>query len=163
MKRLLLAFGAFTLAGLACVGWAPSVPAVAVQPSVPGPSQTDASEADSSDAAPWVGLESSIGDAVEDAMGNQKVPGAVVIIGRDDRVLFRHAYGFRQLQPDRAPMTVDTLFDLASLTKPIATATSVMVLAERGALGLDDALAKYVPECAGGDKRTITIRHLLLH
>jgi uncharacterized protein YbbC (DUF1343 family) len=163
MKRLLLAFGAFTLAGLACVGRAPSVPAVAVQPSVPGPSQTDASEADSSDAAPWVGLESSIGDAVEDAMGNQKVPGAVVIIGRDDRVLFRHAYGFRQLQPDRAPMTVDTLFDLASLTKPIATATSVMVLAERGALGLDDALAKYVPECAGDGKGAITLRQLLLH
>ncbi len=160
MKRPLLAFGAVTLACLACVVHAPSAPAVAIQASVPGPAQ-DASQAESGDAGMSLGLEASIGEAVEEAIGNQKVPGAVVIIGRDDGVLFRRAYGFRQVQPDRTPMTVDTLFDLASLTKPIATATSVMILAERGALGLDDALAKYVPECAG--KGAITLRQLLLH
>src|SRR5580698_5553055 len=111
MKRLLLAFGAVTLACLACVV---RVPAVAVPPSVPGPSPTDASQVDSSDAGPSSGLESSIDEAVEEAIRDQKVPGAVVIIGRADGVLFRRAYGFRQLQPDRVPMTVDTLFDLAS-------------------------------------------------
>jgi uncharacterized protein YbbC (DUF1343 family) len=60
-------------------------------------------------------------------------------------------------------MTLDTLFDLASVTKPIATATSVMVLVERGVVGLDDRLARYVPECGKNGKQAITLRHLLLH
>ncbi len=96
-------------------------------------------------------------------MASQSVPGGVVVIGRHDRVLFRRAYGFRELLPDRVPTTLDTLYDLASLTKPIATATSIMVLVERGALGLDDLLVKYVPECNREGKRAITLRHLLLH
>jgi uncharacterized protein YbbC (DUF1343 family) len=96
-------------------------------------------------------------------MASQSLPGGVVVIGRHDRVLFRRAYGFRELLPDRVPTTLDTVFDLASLTKPIATATSIMVLSERGAISLDDPLAKYVPECAQEGKRAITIRHLLLH
>jgi uncharacterized protein YbbC (DUF1343 family) len=60
-------------------------------------------------------------------------------------------------------MAIDTVFDLASLTKPIATATSIMVLAERREVSLDDPLAKYVPECAINGKSGITLRHLLLH
>src|SRR5215471_9730293 len=96
-------------------------------------------------------------------MADRKVPGAVVVIGRHDEVLLRRAYGFRELQPDRVPMTLDTVFDLASLTKPIATATSIMVLAERGVVALDDPVAKYVPEFAGGGRAAITLRHLLLH
>ena len=123
----------------------------------------DAGRVEGSEDAPTFAPAQSIDDAVNDAIANQKVPGAVVIIGRDDCVLFRRAYGFRQLQPDRAPMTVDTLFDLASLTKPIATATSVMVLAERGLIQLDDSVAKYVSECAGGSKAAMTLRQLLLH
>jgi uncharacterized protein YbbC (DUF1343 family) len=107
--------------------------------------------------------EAAIDAAVEGAIAAQSVPGAVVLIGRHDRVVFRHAYGFRQVEPDRVPMTVDTLFDLASLTKPVATATAIMALVERGSVALDDALARYVPECNGEDKRTITLRHLLLH
>jgi uncharacterized protein YbbC (DUF1343 family) len=108
-------------------------------------------------------LASALDGAVEDAMAEGKMPGAVVVVGRHDRVLHRRAYGFRQVQPDQAPMTLDTLFDLASLTKPLATATSILVLAERGAIRLDDPLAKYVPECGGGGKTAITLRHLLLH
>lgn len=123
----------------------------------------DAGRPDAAADDPLPALASSIDRAVEDAIADQKVPGAVVIVGRADRVLIRRAYGFRELQPDRTPMTEDTLFDLASLTKPVATATSVMVLAERGAVGLDDALAKYVPECASGGKQAITLRELLLH
>jgi uncharacterized protein YbbC (DUF1343 family)/CubicO group peptidase (beta-lactamase class C family) len=127
------------------------------------PAASDAGRAEPTVDDPLRALASSIGQAVEEAIADQRVPGAVVVVGRADRILLRRAYGFRALQPERAPMMVDTLFDLASLTKPIATATSVMVLAERGALGLDDALAKYVPECAIGGKRAITIRQLLLH
>jgi len=107
--------------------------------------------------------EAAIDAAVEEAITGQSLPGAVVIVGRHDRILLRRAYGWRELEPSRAPMTLDTLFDLASLTKPIATATSIMVLVERGAVGLDDPLVKYIPECAAGGKGEITLRHLLLH
>jgi uncharacterized protein YbbC (DUF1343 family) len=107
--------------------------------------------------------EAAIDAAVEEAISAQSVPGAVVLIGRRDRVLLRRAYGLRQVEPDRAPMTIDTVFDLASLTKPIATATSIMVLFERAGVGIDDLLIKYVPECGKEGKRTVTLRHLLLH
>jgi uncharacterized protein YbbC (DUF1343 family)/CubicO group peptidase (beta-lactamase class C family) len=107
--------------------------------------------------------EEAIDAAVAEAIANHSVPGAVIVVGRHDRILFRRAYGFRQVEPDRSPMTLDTVFDLASLTKPIATATSIMVLAERGALGLDDPLVKYVAECDNRGKSAITLRHLLLH
>jgi CubicO group peptidase (beta-lactamase class C family) len=104
-----------------------------------------------------------VDDAVLEAVGQHKMPGAVVVIGRHDRVLFRRAYGLRAIDPDPTPMTLDTVFDLTSLTKPVATATSIMVLVERGKVGLDDPLVRYVPECAGGGKSAITLRHLLLH
>ncbi len=101
--------------------------------------------------------------AVAQAIAAQNLPGGVIVVGRHDRILFRRAYGFREVQPDRVPTTLDTVFDLASLTKPIATATSIMVLVERGAIALDDLLVKYVPECNREGKRSITLRHLLLH
>jgi uncharacterized protein YbbC (DUF1343 family) len=107
--------------------------------------------------------EAAIDAAAEAAIANHDVPGAVIVVGRHDEVRFRRAYGFRQLEPDRTPMTVDTLFDLASVTKPIATATSVMALVERAAVRLDDPLSKFVPECAAKGKAGITLRHLLLH
>jgi uncharacterized protein YbbC (DUF1343 family) len=107
--------------------------------------------------------EAAIDAAVEEAISSRSVPGAVVLIGRRDRVLFRRAYGFREVEPDRVPTTIDTVFDLASLTKPIATATSIMVLVERGSVGLDDSIVRYVPECNKEGKRAITLRHLLLH
>jgi uncharacterized protein YbbC (DUF1343 family) len=107
--------------------------------------------------------EAAIDAAVEEAIANQSLPGAVVVIGRHDRILLRRAYGYRELEPSLATMTLDTLFDLASLTKPIATATSIMVLVERGGVALEDPLVKYVPECGTGGKGEITLRHLLLH
>jgi uncharacterized protein YbbC (DUF1343 family)/CubicO group peptidase (beta-lactamase class C family) len=107
--------------------------------------------------------DAAIDAAVADAIASASVPGAVVVIGRHDRVLFRRAYGYRELEPERAAMTLDTLFDLASVTKPVATATSIMVLVERGKITLDDPLVKYVPECDREGKRAITLRHLLLH
>jgi uncharacterized protein YbbC (DUF1343 family) len=99
----------------------------------------------------------------KDAISSGSVPGAVVVVGRHDRILLRRAYGWRELEPQRAAMTLDTLFDLASLTKPIATATTVMALVERGTIALDDPLVKYVPECNNGGKTAITLRQLLLH
>jgi uncharacterized protein YbbC (DUF1343 family) len=134
--------------------------AVPARPPPPEPSVRPAEV--EADAEPPAAL-APIDAAAEDAIASGKVPGAVVVVGRHDVILHRRAYGSRQLLPDRAPMLVDTVFDLASLTKPIATATSVMELVERGQLALDDPLVKYVPECARGGKAAITLRQLLLH
>ena len=84
-------------------------------------------------------------------------------IGRHDRVISQKAYGLREVEPERVAMTEDTVFDLASLTKPIATATSIMVLADHGKLKLDDPVARYVPEFGRHNKAGITLRHLLTH
>ena len=105
----------------------------------------------------------SIDDVVNAAVGEGKLPGAVVVIGRRDRILFRRAYGARALEPARVAMTADTVFDLASLTKPIATATSVLILADRGLLSIDDPVAKHLPDFGKNGKSNITIRHLLTH
>lgn len=108
---------------------------------------------------------SEIDGVVSRAILRHDVPGAVVLIGRHGSVVFRRAYGFRALQPHAEPMTVDTLFDLASLTKVVATAPSVMLLVERGMLRLDDRISKWIPEfgTAGGGRESITLEQLLLH
>ncbi|HEY4014100.1 MAG TPA: exo-beta-N-acetylmuramidase NamZ domain-containing protein [Polyangiaceae bacterium] len=169
-----LALASLSVAGVvgwfeACGGRAP------VLPSVPAASTSEATarEAGVGTGAPVEGgVESvrreafpgpAIDAAVAKAIAGGMVPGAVIVVGRRDGVLFRRAYGFRELLPDRVPMTEDTLFDLASVTKPIATATSLMVLVERGAVALDDRLARYVPECGKNGKEAITLRQLLLH
>ncbi len=90
-------------------------------------------------------------------------PGIVLLIGRGDRVLFRRAYGYRMNDPTSEPMTVDTLFDLASVTKPTATASAIMLLVQDGKIALDDPVARYVPEFNRPDKKDITILHLLTH
>ena len=104
-----------------------------------------------------------IDDIVQEGLEQDKMPGCVVMIGRREGIAFRRAYGFRQLQPEKIAMTTDTVFDLASLTKPIATATSVMALIQQGKLDPDATVATYLPEFAQNGKETITIRHLLTH
>ena len=104
-----------------------------------------------------------IDQVVAQALAARQMPGCVVLIARQGKVVFLDAYGNRAVEPDVIPMTVDTVFDVASLTKPIATATSVMLLAEEGRLGLDDAVAKHLPEFAANGKELITIRQLLTH
>jgi uncharacterized protein YbbC (DUF1343 family)/CubicO group peptidase (beta-lactamase class C family) len=91
------------------------------------------------------------------------IPGAVLLVGHDGRVIYRKAYGSRALEPHREAMTLDTIFDLASLTKVICTTTAVMQLVERGLVRLNDPLAKYLPDFAGNGKEDITIRQLLTH
>src|ERR1700691_4268863 len=83
-----------------------------------------------------------IDQIVNDAVADHRLPGAVVIVGHDGRVVFRRAYGMRSLEPAQEGMTVDTIFDMASLTKPLATAVAVMQLYEQGKIGLNDAVAK---------------------
>ncbi|NOX53626.1 MAG: beta-lactamase family protein, partial [Planctomycetes bacterium] len=92
-----------------------------------------------------------------------RMPGCVVCIGRRGFIVFRKAYGFRQLLPKKERMTSDTLFDLASLTKPVATATSIMLLVERGQIRLRDEVADHIPEFGQNGKEDITIEQLLTH
>ncbi len=106
---------------------------------------------------------SDIDRAVERALKLKRMPGCVVVVGRGDGVRFEKAYGFRALYPKREPMTLDTIFDLASLTKPVATATSVMILLEQGRLRLDQKAASIVRELDTKYKRAITVRQLLVH
>src|ERR1700751_4234987 len=106
---------------------------------------------------------SSIDTLVQQAVERQEIPGAVVEIGHGGRVVFQKAYGERSLEPSREAMTVDTVFDMASLTKPLMTATAVMQLCEEGKLSFNDPVAKYLPEFAANGKQDITIRQLLTH
>jgi uncharacterized protein YbbC (DUF1343 family)/CubicO group peptidase (beta-lactamase class C family) len=99
---------------------------------------------------------------VDDAIQTNLIPGAVVLIGHNGRVVYRRAYGSRSVIPDREPMTLDTIFDAASLTKVVATTPSIMKLFEAGKIRLDDPVTKYLPEFQGG-KSNITIRLLMTH
>jgi uncharacterized protein YbbC (DUF1343 family)/CubicO group peptidase (beta-lactamase class C family) len=101
--------------------------------------------------------------AAESAIKRGDCPGAVVLVLHNDEVVFRKAYGNRSLQPEKAAMTPETVFDMASLTKPIATATSVFVLIEQGKLLLSEKVATYWPEFATNKKDAVTVEHLLLH
>lgn len=100
---------------------------------------------------------------IESAIREGTIPGAVLVVGHDDQVIYRKAYGERALEPRREAMTVDTIFDVASLTKVIVTTTAVMQLVERGEVRLNDPVAKYLPEFAQNGKEDITVRQLLTH
>ncbi len=97
------------------------------------------------------------------AVAQGTIPGGVVLIGHNGAVVYRKAYGMRSLEPGREAMTVDTIFDLASLTKCIATATSVMKLVQEGKVRLNDTVAVYLPKFAKYGKSDITVRELLTH
>jgi len=100
---------------------------------------------------------------VEQAILEKQIPGAVLLVGHNGQVVYRKAFGRRALEPRREAMTVDTIFDLASLTKVVATTTSVMQLVEHGKVRLNDTVAKYLPEFAQNGKDDITVRQLLTH
>jgi uncharacterized protein YbbC (DUF1343 family)/CubicO group peptidase (beta-lactamase class C family) len=101
--------------------------------------------------------------AVEASIRRGDLPGAVVAVLHDGKVVCREAIGQRALQPEPESMTVDTVFDMASVTKPVATATSAMILIEQGKLKLDEPVATYWPEFGANGKEKITIENLMLH
>ncbi len=104
-----------------------------------------------------------IDSILNEAIAHHELPGAVVIIGHAGQVVLHRAYGMRALEPAPEPMTEDTIFDMASLTKPMVTATAVMQLFEQGKIRLDDPLAHYVGEFGAAGKQDITIRQCLTH
>lgn len=114
-----------------------------------------------------VGIESwclaNIDEIVAQAIAQKDFPGCVVCIGRRDTIVYHKAYGYEQFQHPCRPMAINMMFDIASITKPVATATSIMLLAQQGMLWLDDPVSAYIPEFTGKGKEHITIRDVLLH
>ncbi len=100
---------------------------------------------------------------VAESIARGDMSGCVVLIGRREGIVFERAYGNRAVEPRKEPMSVDTLFDMASLTKPLATATSIMILLERGQIRLRDKVTKFFPAFAANGKEDVTIEQLLTH
>ena len=106
---------------------------------------------------------SQIDRLIEDGIAAGHLPGAVVVVGHDDKVAYEKAFGRRASEPAAEAMTLDTIFDLASLTKVVATTPSVMRLVEDGRLRLTDRASAYIPGLRTLREGRITIRHLLTH
>ena len=106
---------------------------------------------------------SGIAQIVQKEIQSGRIPGAVVLVGNEGRIVYRQAFGHATLWPERIPMSVGTLFDLASLTKVVATTTAVMQLVEQGKLALDAPVARYWPAFGENGKEAITVRELLTH
>ena len=100
---------------------------------------------------------------VEEAIDAGETPGAVVLVGRGEEVLYFEAFGHRALVPESETMTRDTVFDLASLTKVVATTTSVMQLVEQGRIRLSDRVGDFIPEFSRYGKEDVTVLQLLNH
>lgn len=101
--------------------------------------------------------------AILEAIQKREIPGAVFLVGHNGVVVHRRAFGYRALQPRHEPMTLDTIFDIASMTKVVATTPSIMRLVELGQVKLNDPVAAYIPEFARNGKEDVTVRDLMTH
>src|SRR5882724_7492470 len=101
-------------------------------------------------------------DVIEKAIADDLLPGAVLIVGHDGKIVHRKAYGNRALVPAREAMTLDTIFDAASLTKVIATTSAMAKLVQQGKVRTNDKVTHYLSKFQGG-KGDITVRHPMTH
>lgn len=104
-----------------------------------------------------------IEDAFREAVTEGDFPGAVVLVGKGEEVVFEGAFGSRSLIPEKSPMRPSTIFDLASLTKPLATTMAVMLLVRERKIRLDDRVTRFFPDFGVFGKTHVTFRHLLSH
>jgi len=104
-----------------------------------------------------------INQVVEEEIATGNFPGAVVLVGQQDDILYWQAFGNKIVDPCEESTDRNTIFDLASMTKPIATAASIMILRDRKAIELDDYVSKYLPAFACNGKQDVRIEHLLTH
>jgi CubicO group peptidase (beta-lactamase class C family) len=117
----------------------------------------------------WSAIQRKLGRvdrAIDKAIASAEIPGAVIgarMPHQGEDIEYFSERGLATLQPERIPMTRQTIFDLASLTKPIVTTTGIMLLDDEGTIGVDDPVAKYLPSFSERDKDSVTIRHLLSH
>jgi serine-type D-Ala-D-Ala carboxypeptidase len=102
-------------------------------------------------------------NATEEAVKQGVFPGAVLLIGRGEDLIYERAFGWRSLLPDRTPMRSSTIFDLASLTKPLATTLAIMLLVNDNKVQLDDQVSQFVPTFRPVVNTRTKIRHLLNH
>lgn len=105
----------------------------------------------------------SVESAFQRAVTEGVFPGAVVLVGHDDKLVYERAFGCRSLEPREAAMEIDTIFDLASLTKPVATTTAFMLLVKEKKLRIDDLITRVIPMFGVLGKNLTTFRHLLNH
>ncbi|MGH7963001.1 MAG: serine hydrolase domain-containing protein, partial [Candidatus Binatia bacterium] len=106
---------------------------------------------------------STVDEAVTGAVEHGVFPGAVILVNQAGTVLYRRALGWRSLEPDQTPLNEETIFDLASLTKPLATTLAVMILVKEKRLRIDDRVTRFFPNFGVYGKTSITFRHLLSH
>lgn len=143
-----------------CAHAPPPLPPIIAEPTPPPkvkpPAPSTCAEIDTKCLAP-------IDRAAKQEIGAGHIPGAVILVGHGGKIVYRKAFGRRAVEPCPERMTVDTIFDLASLTKVVATTTAVMKLVDQGAIRVDDPVAKYWPAFAANGKGSITIRQLLTH
>lgn len=102
-------------------------------------------------------------NAFNEAVAQGVFPGAVVLVCKDEQIVFEKAFGYRSLLPQKNPMQTDTIFDLASLTKPMATTVAIMLLVREKKLRTDDKLTRIIPMFGVFGKSMTTFRHLLSH
>lgn len=113
-------------------------------------------------------LLSKVDGVILEAIEAEETPGAVLVVLRDNRIVWRKGYGNRQLRHGAEPATPETIYDMASVTKPVATATAIMQLVEQGKVRLSDPVSRYLPSfrswpAPDGNNRTIRVVHLLTH
>ena len=106
---------------------------------------------------------SQVEKAFREAVEREVFPGAVVLVARKEEIVFKGTYGFRSLIPERTPLQPNTVFDLASLTKPLATTLAIMLLVREGKVRIDDRVNRFLPTFAVFGKNLTTIRQLLTH
>jgi CubicO group peptidase (beta-lactamase class C family) len=102
-------------------------------------------------------------EAFREAVAQGFFPGAVLLVSKGDEVVFERAFGFRSLVPEKSPMQLQTIFDLASLTKPLATTTAMMLLVREKKIRLEDRVTRFFPNFGVFGKTHVTFRHLLAH
>lgn len=128
-----------------------------------GSSVAQTSTAATATAAPVATDFAAVDRLIEDGIAQKKLPGAVLVVGHGGREVYERAYGNRAEEPSVEPMTTDTIFDMASLTKCLVTTTAVMQLYEQGKVALDAPVMTYLPEFGVNGKDKVTVRELLTH
>lgn len=146
----------FAVAAATVLAVAFGTPATLQSQAIAAPQTATKSSASSYDFSP-------LDRILNDAVAHGEIPGAVLVVGHKGKVAYHHAYGNRAVEPAVEPMTEDTVFDMASLSKCLVTATAAMQLYEHGKLQFDDPVAKYLPAFAVNGKGAITVRQLLTH
>ncbi|HEV8341500.1 MAG TPA: serine hydrolase domain-containing protein [Candidatus Binatia bacterium] len=104
-----------------------------------------------------------VDDGFQEALAKGVFPGAVLLVGKGEEVVLERAFGFRSVVPEKSRMQVGTIFDLASLTKPLATASAIMLLVRERKIRLDDRVTRFFPNFGVFGKTHVTFRHLLAH